>query len=54
MVELNLGENYTPDVQNDLNQEVAEHTEDCAYNMAMKTQHLDCRDCKCHHYKNTF
>jgi len=34
-----------------INQEIRGHTEKCAYNMAMKSAHDDCRDCKCHHYR---
>lgn len=49
--ELNLGENYTPDLQFQINQEVADHTRDCAMNMAQKQVHNNCRDCPCHHYK---
>ena len=50
-MELNLGENYSNDVQTYVNTEIGEHTKDCAYNMAMKQMHQDCRDCPCHHYK---
>lgn len=50
-MELNLSENYTPDVQSEINQQMGDHTKECAYNMAMKTKHLDCRDCPCHHYQ---
>lgn len=49
--ELNLDENYTPDVQFEINQEVGDHTKECALNMAQKTVHNTCRDCPCHHYK---
>ncbi len=48
--ELNLN-GYTPDLQFEINQEVAEHTRDCALNMAQKQVHNNCRDCPCHHYK---
>ena len=48
--ELNLN-GYTPDLQFEINQEVAEHTRDCALNMAQKQVHDNCRDCPCHHYK---
>jgi hypothetical protein len=49
--ELNLGENYTPDLQFTINQEIGEHTRECALNMAHRVTHSTCRDCPCHKYK---
>jgi hypothetical protein len=49
--ELNMGDNYTHDVQFEINQEVGEHTKECALNMAQKVMHTTCRDCPCHKYK---
>ena len=51
MKELNIDENYSPDIQFALNQELGEHTKECARNMAFKTKHDTCRDCPCHHYR---
>ena len=48
--ELNLN-GYTPDLQFEINQEVADHTRDCALNMAHKQVHNNSRDCPFHHYK---
>jgi len=34
-----------------VNEDIREHTKECAYALHFGLVHTLCRDCKCHHYK---
>jgi len=50
MVEKNFT-TINPDDVALFNEEIREHTKECAYALHFGLVHTLCRNCKCHHYK---